>query len=77
MAANKNITSHGLQIILESNKKATEIYLETEQQNEEILKVLQELKIKIDSVDTYLFKLTLTLSALGITTIIELVKLFK
>jgi len=70
------LSSADLQSILEVNKKAIEIHLEVEKQNEEILELLEHCKTKIDEIDKYLFKLVLVLSSIGISTVIGVLQLF-
>jgi len=67
------LSSGDLQNILEVNKKAIEIHLEVERQNEDIIKDLTYCKDKIDRIDTNLFRLVVILSSIGISSIISLI----
>lgn len=71
---NTRITSDDLQNILEVNKRAIEIYVEVEQQQQDLLEHLSYLKIKIDEMDRYLFRLQVILGGIGISTIIAIVQ---
>lgn len=64
------LTTGDLHIILEVNKKAIELQMETEEQFEEILEHLKYLKPKIDELDRALFRLLVILGTIGAGTII-------
>lgn len=70
------LTSGDLQNILEVNKKAIEIHIEVEKQNEEILDKLNYLRDKIDDIDKALFKMALILSSIGAGTVIGIIQIF-
>lgn len=65
------LTSQDLETILEINKKAVEIYVEVENQNEEVLEKLK----KLEEIEKSLFKLTIIFGSMGLGTIIALIKL--
>lgn len=79
------LTSSDLKTILEVNKKSAEIYVEVEQQNEDILKDLsfakdrlQEIDNKIVEMDKSLFRLIVLLGtlvgSLGLGTVIAIIQ---
>lgn len=70
------LSSADLQSILEVNKKAIEIHLEVEKQNEEILELLNHCKTKIDETEKYLFKLIIVLSSIGVSSVLGVIQLF-
>ncbi len=80
------LTANDLQIILEVNKKATELYVEVQTQNDEVLKELEEYKTKLALIDTKivdidksLFRLLVILGTIagsvGIGTVITIIQL--
>lgn len=69
------LTSGDLQKILEVNKKAIEIHLEVEQQNEEVIKTLNIIKTTVENTDKSLFKLIIILSSIGVGTIFGIIQL--
>lgn len=77
------LTSEDLNKILETNKKAIEIYLEVEGQFEKISEnlttvstELKEYKKKIDDIDKALFKLIIILGSIGVGTIVNIIQIF-
>jgi hypothetical protein len=75
VAEHSKLTSGDLQNILEVNKKAIEIHLEVEKQNEEIIEDLTHIKAKVDDIDKALFKLVMILGGLGASTIFGIIEL--
>lgn len=75
-AEHTKLTSGDLQTILEVNKKAIEIHLEVEKQNEDIIEDLSYIRGKVDEIDKALFKLIIVLSSIGVGTIIGIIQLF-
>lgn len=72
---NTKITTHDLRSMLELNKRAVEIYVEVENQNEDIKKELEIIREKVEEIDKALFKLTIVFGTMGIGTIATLIKL--
>lgn len=84
-----NITSSDIKYILDVNKKAIEIYLAVEQQNEELQREITENKVKTEeslkelkainekliALDKSLFRLIVVLSGIGLTTITYILNL--
>lgn len=70
----RRLTSGELQNILEVNKKAIEIHLEVERQNEDIIEILKHCKTKIDEVEKNLFKLLIVLGSIGAGGIIGIIQ---
>jgi len=82
-AGDKKFSSHDLQHILEVNKKAIELHIETSQQFEEILehldantKTMERINAAITSVEKNLFKLIVILSTIGGGVIIDILRAF-
>jgi hypothetical protein len=75
-AEHTKLTSGDLQNILEVNKKAIEIHLEVEKQNEDIIEDLSYIRGKVDEIDKALFKLIIVLSSIGVGTVIGIIQLF-
>ncbi len=74
---NSTITSSDLKYILDVNKKAIEIYIEVDRQNEKILetfdelnKTIKEIQEKIENIDKSLFRLVLVLGSTGVGAVI-------
>lgn len=72
---NYKLTSGDLRNILDINKKAIEIHIEVEKQYEEMLEILQSVKNKTDEIDKALFRLLAILGAVGVGTLISIIKL--
>lgn len=75
-SCNTKLTPGDLQTILEVNRKSVEIYLETVQQNEEIMEHLLSIKTKTEEIDRLLFRLQVVLGSLGIGTIVAIIQAF-
>lgn len=73
---NKKFTSGDLQTILEVNKKAIEIHLETVKQYEDIIEELESIKEKSENIDKAVFQIKVILGSIGVSTIIALIALF-
>lgn len=74
-AEHTKLTSGDLQTILEVNKKAIEIHLEVEKQNEDIIEELSYIRTKVDDIDKALFKLIIVLSSIGVGTVIGIIQM--
>jgi hypothetical protein len=72
----EKITSAELEYILDVNKKAIEIHIEVEKQNEQILNVLEKIQKGQDRLNGYLFKLLVIFGTIGISTIISVIQMF-
>ena len=77
------LTASDLKYILDVNKKAIEIYIEVDQQNEKIIetfdglnKTITEIQESIESIDKSLFRLVIVLGSTGIGLIITIISMF-